>query len=675
MLMENTLEYFSSAASSASCRFSGSGGQLLPPSLFRSVACAHCLFYIYFVTPPYSQNYETQFCGASGLLICDREDSRRGMANPINDQSLDMDLDSFADSVIQGGKNCSCDHSPEKIYNLPEFAINGNMSKSIEELELRPNLPPDFVIIVRQCCEAAAKCCLKVLQADDQSLSMVDLQGQEVAHNGEENWWPFLSADVQIEGDNEGSTASNHDFFVPRSDSSTKTCPATWDGWQCFEKSKPGVVSAKCPNYIFGDRLRNDVDGVNTVKKECLTSGQWYAVQRGGDETAEWTDYSGCLVNSAHTLKLFAGLIAFSITVIAIIPAIIVISLHRSLRKQAVFIIHRQLLYSFLFSGFFYIFNCLFFAVDGAPGDHLFFINHISCRLLFTVQLRYFRLSTFSWMLGEGVYLYRLLMCTFSSGVESLRPYFISCWGLPFLITLVYSLLRQKFDNEECWITPTKIWWIEWTIIGPCLLALSINLLLMLVVLCVLFKKLRCNTSMEPAQYTKAFRAVFMLVPVFGLHFLITIYRIQSYAHQILNLVLDGLQGFVVAMIVCYTNRTVLECIRMWLQQRREERKLRRQSEDHRMKFKRSIMERNSETVALGGVESGTCKPVVSSKNMAQMSPISRRHNWKAKRNDFFKMSTKSNNKDNDNNNGSSTPMTPLQLYLQHHLRLNSNSK
>lgn len=34
-----------------------------------------------------------------------------------------------------------------------------------------------------------------------------------------------------------------------------------------------------------------------------------------------------------------------------------------------------------------------------------------------------------------------------------------------------------------------------------------------------------------------------MLVPVFGLHFLITIYRIQSYLHQIINLILDGLQA------------------------------------------------------------------------------------------------------------------------------------
>lgn len=53
------------------------------------------------------------------------------------------------------------------------------------------------------------------------------------------------------------------------------------------------------------------------------------------------------------------------------------------------FIIHRQLLYSFFFSGVFYIFNALFFAIDGAPGDHLYFMNHVFFSY-FTPILNYF---------------------------------------------------------------------------------------------------------------------------------------------------------------------------------------------------------------------------------------------------------------------------------------------
>lgn len=103
-----------------------------------------------------------------------------------------------------------------------------------------------------------------------------------------------------------------------------------------------------------------------------MTNGKWF---KNGDN--EWTDYSGCVIGHQSTWKLVAGIVAFSVTVIAIIPAIIVISSHSALKKQTVFRIHKNLLYSFLFSGLFYLFNCFFFVIDGAIGDHLYFLNHV----------------------------------------------------------------------------------------------------------------------------------------------------------------------------------------------------------------------------------------------------------------------------------------------------------
>uniref|UniRef100_A0A915ASC9 G-protein coupled receptors family 2 profile 2 domain-containing protein n=1 Tax=Parascaris univalens TaxID=6257 RepID=A0A915ASC9_PARUN len=225
------------------------------------------------------------------------------------------------------------------------------------------------------------------------------------------------------------------------------------------------------------------------------------------------------------------------------------------------FRIHRQLLLSFLLSAIFYLFNCLFFIIDGAPGDILYLSNNISCRLLFTIQLRYLRLATSTWMLAEGVYLYRLLVDAFTEP-ESLRSYFIACWGFSGLATIIYSGCREFLDNGMCWVSPSEFFWIEWIIMGPCLFALCANLFLLTVILYILLEKLRYNPHVEPVQYRKAVRAIFMLVPVFGLHFLLTIYRMPSYAHQIINLFLDGIQGFVVSVILCYANGRVQECIR-----------------------------------------------------------------------------------------------------------------
>uniref|UniRef100_A0A914EJI7 Uncharacterized protein n=1 Tax=Acrobeloides nanus TaxID=290746 RepID=A0A914EJI7_9BILA len=345
--------------------------------------------------------------------------------------------------------NCTCQDSHHRIFNVPEFSLNRSSSRPLEDLEVQPPLPSEFAFITLQCCEAAIKCCEQVLSADSDIQSEVSLI--QTTHGN-----LFLSH------------AQPKQSVVPI------TCPATWDGWQCFERSEPGIVIERCPNYIFGDRLRHDFDNEDTVNKECLSTGEWFKVDKE-ESPAEWTDYSQCLPSQAFALKLLAGIIAFSITVLAIVPAIFIISLQTSLRQQLVFIIHKHLLYSFLFSGICYLFNCFFFVIDGAPGDHLYFMNHFGCRLLFTAQLRYFRLSTFAWMLAEGLYLYRLLMCTFTSESESFKPYFALCWGIPLVITIIYSILRQNFDNEKCWVSPSKEFWIEWTIIGPCLLVLCVS--------------------------------------------------------------------------------------------------------------------------------------------------------------------------------------------------------
>lgn len=90
----------------ARCRFSPTAEFLSPP-IFRSLACAYCLFYIYFVTPPYSQNYQTKFCGASGLLIC-----------PL------IAHQHYSNNYLLLNNNCNCENSSNKIYNIPKYFLN-----------------------------------------------------------------------------------------------------------------------------------------------------------------------------------------------------------------------------------------------------------------------------------------------------------------------------------------------------------------------------------------------------------------------------------------------------------------------------------------------------------------------------------------------------------------------
>ncbi|KJH41564.1 hypothetical protein DICVIV_12462 [Dictyocaulus viviparus] len=83
-------------------------------------------------------------------------------------------------------------------------------------------------------------------------------------------------------------------------------------------------------------------------------------------------------------------------------------------------------------------------------------------------------------------------------------------------------------------------------------------------ILYILVKKLQHDPHLERIQYKKAVRAAMILIPVLGLQFLFTIYRLQDLTHQVINLILDGLQGCAVSIIFCYTNKTVLDSARKW---------------------------------------------------------------------------------------------------------------
>ncbi|GMT20203.1 hypothetical protein PFISCL1PPCAC_11500, partial [Pristionchus fissidentatus] len=332
--------------------------------------------------------------------------------------------------------------------------------------------------------------------------------------------------------------------------------------------------------------------------------------------------------------KFFAGVISYAISVVAITPAVLILSIFRTLRDNSVFVIHKHLLISFLLLGIFYLFTSVMFIAKDAPLFKWHSENHVICRLLFLTQLRFLRLSTFSWMLAEGVYLFRLLYKSFTS--ESLIVYKILCWGLPLIISVIYGVLRQGSlqDNEGCWVSPSAEWHIEGIVMLPSLICITLNLFLVTVILYILVKKLRYNPHLEPMQYKrlplfaillqgvggvrmprhprrdswlrttlaatrhsiiftpplpgqplalapdvlvviKAVRAALMLVPVFGLHFLFTIYRVDSELHQIMNLVMDGLQGFAVSIILCYANTGVGDAVKKYIKDMKNLRTLR----------------------------------------------------------------------------------------------------
>ena len=66
-----------------------------------------------------------------------------------------------------------------------------------------------------------------------------------------------------------------------------------------------------------------------------------------------------------------------------------------------------------------------------------------------------------------------------------------------------------------------------------------------------------------PISFRKAVKATVVLLPLFGLHWLLTLYRPQNghciwlTCYKYLNVALDGLQGLMVAIAFCYRNGEV----------------------------------------------------------------------------------------------------------------------
>ncbi|CAO82061.1 G_PROTEIN_RECEP_F2_4 domain-containing protein [Caenorhabditis elegans] len=419
-------------------------------------------------------------------------------------------------------KICNC-YNREYVYNIPEFALNSSRIKPLNHLRLDPPLPFQFDLIVKDCCSAARYCCRNTLVK-----------------------------------------------YHHRVDDSP--CPPTWDGWNCFDSATPGVVFKQCPNYIYGgSNIKTDYDRLS--QKVCRSNG--WATPEVNAAAREHTDYTGCMSNGDVEARILAGLLTYSASVIFLIPAVFLLTLLRPIRCQPMFILHRHLLISCLLYGAFYLITVSLFVVNDAPLSSQVFQNHLFCRLLFSIQLRYLRLTNFTWMLAEAVYLWRLLHTAQHSEGETLRSYKVICWGVPGVITVVYIFVRSLNDDVGmCWIENSTVAWIEWMIITPSLLAMGVNLLLLGLIVYILVKKLRCDPHLERIQYRKAVRGALMLIPVFGVQQLLTIYRFSNTYYQVTDQSLNGLQGMFVSFIVCYTNRSVVECVLKFWSSHQEKRAL-----------------------------------------------------------------------------------------------------
>ncbi|XP_069191025.1 calcitonin gene-related peptide type 1 receptor-like [Procambarus clarkii] len=341
-------------------------------------------------------------------------------------------------------------------------------------------------------------------------------------------------------------------------------CPNTWDGWQCWPATPPNTqLRRSCPSYIYHGK---GPSCAKEASKLCESEGRWY--RRG--EIHEWSNYSSCSVEENIHRRLYVHIAAYSISVASLFPALCIFFSYKQLRVHRI-TLHKHLFISLLLEAV----GVIVFRFLQLYKNDLIQQNPAWCVAL-NLLTKYASLSNYMWYLCEGFYLHKLLASAFAEQ-NSLIIFYLIGWGFPLVPLTIYAVIRgQGEGNTHCWIVPVE--GLDWVINLPPLLAILINVIFVVNIIRILVSKVRATSANEPSQYRKAVRATMMVVPLFGLQYIITIYRHQVLGcdwqdlYQIFNNLIEGSTGAVVAIIFCYTNGEVKALLRRsWerLQERR----------------------------------------------------------------------------------------------------------
>ncbi|XP_036038694.1 LOW QUALITY PROTEIN: growth hormone-releasing hormone receptor [Onychomys torridus] len=337
-------------------------------------------------------------------------------------------------------------------------------------------------------------------------------------------------------------------------------CPGTWDGLLCWPPTGSGQwVALPCPDF-FSHFSSEPGD----VKRDCTITG--------------WSDpFPPYPVACPVPLELLTEEKSYfstvkiiyttghSISIVALCMAITVLVTLRRLHCPRNYI-HMQLFATFILkaSAVFLKDAALF---QGDSTDHCG-LSTILCKVSVAVS-HFATMTNFSWLLAEAVYLSCLLASTSPRSQPAFWWLVLAGWGLPVLCTGTWVGCKLAFEDTECWdLDDSSPYW--WIIKGPIVLSVGVNFGLFLNIICILLRKLEPAQGglHTRAQYWRLSKSTLLLIPLFGIHYIIFNFLPDSAGLGIrlpLELGLGSFQGFIVAVLYCFLNQEVrTEISRKW---------------------------------------------------------------------------------------------------------------
>ncbi|XP_047741205.1 calcitonin gene-related peptide type 1 receptor-like, partial [Hyalella azteca] len=282
------------------------------------------------------------------------------------------------------------------------------------------------------------------------------------------------------------------------------------------------VAAVACPAFITG------FDPELKGERICWPNATWFSHPETG---RPWTNYTKCVNLYSMELHQFVNLVyvvGYAASIAAIVVSLCIFFYFKSLKCTRVSI-HKNLFVSFLVNNVLW----LVWTTVVTSNTRVLLLNPVWCQLLHVlmhyflvstyfwmlyVLMHYFLVSTYFWMLCEGLYLHTILVVTFVAEGRLLRFFLLLGWIFPVPPTALYATFRS----------------------------LDVH----------------------------AVRATLILVPLLGLHYLLTPFRPSSgsameKSYLILSAIVSSFQGLAVSLLFCFFNGEVVAVLRKKWRQRR----------------------------------------------------------------------------------------------------------
>ncbi|XP_025266656.1 diuretic hormone receptor isoform X2 [Camponotus floridanus] len=300
-------------------------------------------------------------------------------------------------------------------------------------------------------------------------------------------------------------------------------CEVNWDTILCWPRTPPGTL-ATIPCF---DELNGILyDNTQNASRWCWPNGTW----------DNYSNYSLCRDLRLPAIELGVEIsttlyfIGYGLSLFTLIVAVCIFIYYKELRCLRNNI-HTNLMFTYIMADLTWILTTVMQVSMQS--------NIPTCVTLFSL-LHYFHLTNFFWMFVEGLYLYLLVVKTFTGDNIKLRLCLVIGWGVPILVIAMWGIaksLNQKVMshvvNQINQVLITKLW--------------SAN-------------------NVETQQYRKASKALLVLIPLLGVTYVLVIAgptegqvaNIFSYARAVLL----SSQGFFVALFYCFLNTEVQNTVR-----------------------------------------------------------------------------------------------------------------